>query len=589
VRPLGATLVLLALAASTAAGAQEAYVDSGIRHAPQPFVRAIGDHFVREGGVFRFVGANVAVVHGQAHRAALAATLDAARGDGLEVIRVWALGEREAASPDWTRAYAFRIGEDGWVEESFVHLDHVLAEARMRRLSVIVVLANRWGDYGGVPQYLRWAGEPFTAAPDGVARTELGTFFRSERARSLYLAHVERIVSRTNTVTGVAYRDDPTIFAWELMNEISCERRDAADLASFVSSSARRIHALDPHHLVSAGHIGYVTAAERRTWREIVGLPEIDYADAHAYPIDHDRTRTVAELDAFVDDHAMLAHQRLHRPLVLGEVGFPIGRRALGLRRAALFDHFLDHADQAGVDGSIAWMYATIADPVGAHTIAIDARRDRSVRDVLAERARAIGQWTVEPSWPAGDAPLWDPSHTIEGTHRVARSRGDNVTIAPDAFADARFEVVGRYDGGAIAHVYGGDHGWVEYHFRAPREISAALTISMRASSELPGRGEGAHADDGSTVRISIDGHAIGSIAVPPDDGLGRQVTLDATLDEVTQAAIAEPRVHTLRLEVDDDDAAHGLCLYGAATGHEPLDEAITAELPGRIELSFPP
>jgi len=38
---------------------------------------------------------------------------------------------------------------------SFAHLDRVLVAAWARRLRVIVVLANRWSDYGGFPRYLR--------------------------------------------------------------------------------------------------------------------------------------------------------------------------------------------------------------------------------------------------------------------------------------------------------------------------------------------------------------------------------------------------------------------------------------------------
>ncbi len=34
----------------------------------------------------------------------------------------------------------------------FVGLDFVLAEARRRRLRVILTLLNYWGDYGGMPQ-----------------------------------------------------------------------------------------------------------------------------------------------------------------------------------------------------------------------------------------------------------------------------------------------------------------------------------------------------------------------------------------------------------------------------------------------------
>ena len=181
---------------------------------PGPFVRVEGTSFFIGDEPFAFVGANAAVVHGRRHRDALDRVLDAAETDGLRVIRVWALGERPEGAPAWSRDYAFRVGPDGWIAASFEHLDRVLEAARARDLRVIVVLANRWRDYGGAPQYLRWTATPFDPdASEGVPPLELVRFWDCPRCAWLYREHARQVIERVSSITGVAYRDDPTILA----------------------------------------------------------------------------------------------------------------------------------------------------------------------------------------------------------------------------------------------------------------------------------------------------------------------------------------------------------------------------------------
>ena len=568
------------------------------------FVQVRGAGFTLEGEPFRFVGANAAVMHGRAHRERADTTLTAMAADGLRVARVWALGEQPADAAPWARDFAFRIGPDGWVAESFAHLDTVLEIARARGLRVIVVLANRWADYGGAPRYLSWSGVDVpgpAAAPlgDGL----LARFFADATAQRLYRAHVEHIVWRVSAITGRAYRNDPVILGWELVNESDAAPRSREGLLAWTSSMAAAVHALDPVHLVAAGHIGYTSRAQRSLWLALQRLPGIDYADAHAYPMHNAGVRTVAALRDFVDDHAQLAHFVAGKPLVFGEAGFsrtPADRT--GAMRATWFRRFLQRCDEDGVDGVLPWIYTPATNDPQEHGVFVDGPLVTQTAPVRAVLADFAARWRspAPPSTNArlggsiGETPLWSTMHLVRGpgaggaTPRVTAD-GLRWSMAPERYASAEAEHVGRWDAFALTHVYVSGTGRFTYALRvtpasALRGAHAtAVTVRFRGSSELPGRGEGATAEDGSTVRVTLDGHVLGDFDVPPDDALGRWITL-RTDDPAVLAALRRPGVHTLGLAAVDGPRGNGLCLYGGLTGRE-APPADVGRLPGRVEV----
>ncbi|MBA0743709.1 hypothetical protein Gogos_006368, partial [Gossypium gossypioides] len=47
-------------------------------------------------------------------------------------------------------------------------------------------------------------------------------FYTNSLVKEYYKNHVKAVLTRNNTITGVLYKDDPTIFAWELINEPHC-------------------------------------------------------------------------------------------------------------------------------------------------------------------------------------------------------------------------------------------------------------------------------------------------------------------------------------------------------------------------------
>jgi mannan endo-1,4-beta-mannosidase len=547
------------------------------------FVEVDGAALVLDGAPFAFVGGNAAVMHGLPHRAALDATLDAIAADGGRVVRVWALGEVESDAAEWADAFGFTRGPDGPVAASFAHLDRVLEGCRTRGLRAIVVLANRWSDYGGLPRYLGWAGVPFALDAHGaLPELSLPLFFGSVRARALLAAHVERVVGRTNALSGIPYRDDPTVLAWELFNEISAPPRARGALVELLEELAAQVHGLDPHHLVSAGHIGFERHRDRRTWEAAVGARGIDYADAHAYPAAYDRTRNLAELDAWVAERVRAA-RRVGRPLIFGEVGFTTSApRILGTTRARALDRFLRAARRFGAAGVLPWIYAGHADAPREHALFVDGPVERvaDLRRVIARHARRFSAADPRTAVPPRTPPI---ARAIAGTSRPhARWRSEGSThrlrIAPEAFARLRFEAGGSYVGAPSSHVYGSGMGELRYRFTVPARHLRARSLRLRArlSSELPGRGEGAGPDDTAEVVVRLDGVEIGRARLPVDDGIGGAIELASEAPEVL-ACLRRAGTRTLTFAVEQPDAP-GLCVYGPGDDPRWLD-AIELEL----------
>ncbi|MEO0322867.1 MAG: hypothetical protein AAF447_07910 [Myxococcota bacterium] len=529
---------------------------------------------------FHFVGANVAVMHGAERRGALAETLDAVVDDGLGVVRVWAFGEaRENDGAAWRRDYAFRLGPDEWVPESFALLDRVLVEARARHLRVILVLANRWGDYGGFSQLARWAGHP--PEHTHLSPGELDAFYRCAPCEALYQAHLRRVVGRVNAASGVPYAADATVLAFELANEISAASAAGSEaMHAWVERQALLVKALAPDALVSAGHIGYRTLRERAQWRRVAAIPAIDYADSHAYPADDPRIRGLGAMRSWIDDRAQLAQHGLGKPLVWGEVGFAAGANSLrGRPRDRWMDAFLRQVCRDGSAGALVWIYAhgAPAEP-GSHIIATErAGHARSTRAVLQRWARRNAAAPpvrrnprLDPA--AGPGPLFVPRSTVRGTPAGVRWRelepaSLQACLAHDGFRSAQAEDVGvaAPDGGR-PHLYAAGQGRVDFVLRWP-ELSAApsrLVLRARLSSEVPGRRAGP--DEGARVRVAWGGVELGVLEAPPDDGDGAWRTLEVS-DPGVLRRLQRLAPRQLRFTLDAAVGAGGLCLYQPDAG----------------------
>jgi hypothetical protein len=514
------------------------------------FVSVAGNQFRVAGSPFAFVGANLDVMHGQA-RARAAATIAAAADDGLTVGRIWALGEGDAQSPVWSQQYQlFRVAPDRWLDAADRQLDLVLATARAHGLRVIITLSNNWDDFGGIRQYLAWAGLP----SDGFGNRD--AFFSDERTRAFYRAHLEHLLGRVNSLTGVAYVDDPTIFAWELMNEsMVATPAGAAARAAWIESMARFIKARDGHHLVTPGVMGYTSRQERAEWLDVCRLPSVDYCDSHLYPESTDRVASKTRLEAYIDDRVQLAQHVAHKPIVFGEFGFHTDRAAwLARPRADWFDSFLARALYDGAAGALVWIYQPWAGHARDFGVYVDRADTDDVRAALRKFAHlaagAPPSHNPLVSDARGDRLLYDP-YVVEARSPHQHVQAGAIEIPPSAFAGGRWERLGSWGSGADAHAYGAGDGWFEYVFVLDR--ATAPTLVARLSSEWTGNR--APADGGSRVIVRVDDTLVTRIDVVPDDGSGRAETVP--LPHLDRGR------HVLRLEVAAGAHAHGLCVYG--------------------------
>lgn len=465
---------------------------------PHDYVRVHGGRFVISGKPFRFVGANVAIMYRDEDREKMPETLRQAAEAGIKVIRVWAYGEGGPKDigpvgqdfADWPRHHPFRWAPDQWNEEAFVHLDRVLAEAARNNLRVQLCLTNWWRDTGGITQYLRWAGIDDAAdesMPFGINPHRAMLFYSHPETRRLYREHIEKIILRRNTITGYLYRDDPTIFGWELMNEAQAVTGRWSERRAWIADMSAYIKELDPNHLVTPGAWGYRSAAERLEWLMDHRLPNIDYIDVHNYPKD-DRDSFVDSPTAmreFVENRVAAAYS-LKKPLVLGEFG--INKDGYnGFSQAEWYRGFFEANLNAGAAGAMFW----ILTPDVARGYGITYSTDRD-QDILSETRRAAELFEARVAEGPPEHLKTPTRHLVPRQFTYTRAEGDPSTI-PKAFVredrsilyqfkprmvrGARFEKLG--DG--AGYVWGSGVGFFEYVIPAREDRRRVSEMIVRA------------------------------------------------------------------------------------------------------------
>ena len=383
-----------------------------VSRADEPFVRRAGTHFLSGDQRFYFMGANcfylayfaqdtAAATNGQTWRAMADEVMERSRTLGLRVLRIWAFNE----SPDLAfegnphGEWWLRTVEDGtarYREEALAGFDYVLERARSLGLYVILTLANNWSDYGGKRWYV--VNSP-TAWNDGA---EYDAFYTDGQCRQWYKEHVLRMANRTNTWNGRVYKDDPTIFAWQLMNEPRCKTdTTGVTIRNWIFEMAAWVKAADTNHMVSTGEEGWTDAQpwEGTRWHTNNACPDVDYTVAHCWPDswswlwgDPAQTAGYSNAMAWVRDHARDAGTVLGKPFVLSEYGRNLpaeGAYGRDAYMAGWFDEILASAAGGGAAAGLNfWMFE--ADHSGHADLGSVFSRQTSTVELVSMEAEAM-------------------------------------------------------------------------------------------------------------------------------------------------------------------------------------------------------
>jgi mannan endo-1,4-beta-mannosidase len=241
----GRLLLVAVLAAAATAGAA-----GGAPTAKSQFVTRSGTTLVLDGRPFRFGGANIewlgvagygpadpAGPHLPSHHEVDDA-LDTAKELGAAVVRSQTMGD--SVGCDVCLEPTVGVFNDA----AFERVDYALAAARKRGIRIIpTIIGDDARDGGGGCVYLRWRG---VDVPN-CSLINMDPFWTNEQVLADVELHIKTLLDHVNVYTHVAYKNDPTILGWDLMN-------GGGSNTPWTRTIARYVRSIDTHHLILSAY-----------------------------------------------------------------------------------------------------------------------------------------------------------------------------------------------------------------------------------------------------------------------------------------------------------------------------------------------
>jgi mannan endo-1,4-beta-mannosidase len=332
------------------------------------FVTRNGDKLILKGKEFRFLGTNNYYLHYK-DNAMIDDVINNAADMGIKVIRMWAFmdgakaGDKNGYDIQPEKGVYKARDDKGFGLE---RVDYTIKKAGEKGIRLVLVLVNYWDDFGGIKQYVEWE-------TGGQNKDE---FFTNDKIKQAYQKYVTHVIERTNSYTGVRYKDDPTIMTWELMNEPRMESDKSGNiLLGWVAEMSRFVKEKAPRQLVALGDEGFFNHQGESNWAyngysgadfdRVIALDSIDYGTAHLYA---DSWGSGWEEDVLVSGEKWIkAHaesaRKAKKPMILEEYGLNINKIKDSQKEVArdlIYEKWNNLIFKEGYNGAMFWILSGI-------------------------------------------------------------------------------------------------------------------------------------------------------------------------------------------------------------------------------------
>ncbi|KAG2172584.1 hypothetical protein INT44_002599 [Umbelopsis vinacea] len=361
------------------------------------FVKATGTKFTLNNQPFYFEGSNAYYLM-TASQQQVQDVYTAAKQLHLPVMRTWIfnLGTNNVWFQQWNSATkTMTINDDATT--GLGRMDYVIQQAQAAGIKLILTLTNNWSDYGGMDYYTT-----------NFGGTYHDQFYTQANIIASYKAYISHVLNRNNTLTGVLYKNDPTIFGWELANEPRCGGSGGIPASSscntnviynWVNDISSYIKSIDTNHLVAIGDEGFFnhTGTSEYVYDGGPGidfdanlkLSSIDFGTFHLYPEGWGYGTNDTWVLQWISDH-VASQNAIGKPVILEEYGmstdalraahYPVWHSLMessGLAADAFWE--LGISSQAGLDANTIYPTdATVNVTVVNHALAMLAKNGGS-------------------------------------------------------------------------------------------------------------------------------------------------------------------------------------------------------------------